>query len=151
MINVEKQLNALFTRYIKAFNDYDMQAALSCYHLPCTLHTPEKIAYLSNEKQFKQEFIDIFTVLKHANISKIVASNASYQYCHQFSIDVCINWLFYDNNDELFTDFSAFYHIVKESDNLEGIGKIVSVVSHEIENSIELAQPLIILSDVLKK
>lgn len=143
-MNVEQQLNELFTRYIKAFSNYDMQAVLSCYHLPCTLHTSEKIAYLSNEKQFKQEFIDIFTVLKHANISKIVASKASYQYCQDHSIDICIDWLFYDNNDEIFTDFTAFYHVASSGDNSEGIGKIISVVSHVIENSVELAQPFII-------
>ncbi|MDO7084588.1 hypothetical protein WNY51_02060 [Pseudocolwellia sp. AS88] len=139
-MNVEHELNELFTRYVNAFKQYDMAAALSCYHLPCTLHTPEKIAYLENEEKFKQEFIDIFTILKHAKISKIVADKASYQYCQKHSLDVCINWLFYDENDELFTDFSAFYHIANDESS-EGIGKIISVVSHEIQNSIELAQP----------
>lgn len=139
-MNVEHELNELFTRYINAFKAYDMAAALSCYHLPCTLHTPEKIAYLQNEEQFKQEFIDIFTILKHANISRIVADKASYQYCQKNTLDVCINWLFYDENNELFTDFSAFYHIANDESSA-GIGKIVSVVSHEIENAIELAQP----------
>ena len=140
-MDVEQQLIALFKQYIKAFNNYNMQDVLDCYHLPCTLHTPEKIAYLSNEAQFEQEFIDIFTVLKHANITKIVASKASYQYCQEHSIDICIDWLFYDNNNELFTDFTAFYHIANNGSYAESIGKIVSVVSHEIENSIELAQP----------
>ncbi|WP_426356947.1 hypothetical protein ACPUVO_10650 [Pseudocolwellia sp. HL-MZ19] len=139
-MNVEHELNELFTRYINAFKAYDMAAALSCYHLPCTLHTPEKIAYLQNEEQFKQEFIDIFTILKHANISRIVADKSSYQYCQKNTLDVCINWLFYDENNELFTDFSAFYHIANDESS-ESIGKIVSVVSHEIENAIELAQP----------
>jgi len=139
-MNIEHELNELFTRYINAFKQYDLQAALSCYHLPCTLHTPEKIAYLYNEEKFEQEFIDIFTILQHANISRIVADNASYQYCQKSSLDVCINWLFYDENNELFTDFTAFYHIANE-ENSKGIGKIVSVVSHEIQNSVELAQP----------
>lgn len=138
-MNVEQQLNDLFTRYIEAFSQYDMDAALSCYHLPCTLHTPEKIAYLVNDEKFKQEFIDIFTILKHANISRIVADKASYQHCNKSALDVCIDWLFYDENDELFTDFTAFYHIANDEGS-ESIGKIVSVVSHEIENSIELAQ-----------
>jgi len=141
-MNVEQQLNKLFTRYIKGFNDYNMQVVLSCYHLPCALHTSEKIAYLTNEAQFEQEFIDIFTMLQHANIAKITASNASYQYCQSNALDVCIDWLFYDNNGELFTDFTAFYHIASDAtDNSGDIGKIVSVVSHVIENSVELAQP----------
>lgn len=144
-MQVEQELKVLFTRYIEAFKFYDMDAALSCYHLPCTLHTPEKIANLANEEQFKQEFIDIFTVLKHANISKIVADKASYQHCQKNSLDVCIDWLFYDENNELFTDFTAFYHIANNDDKSEKIGKIVSVVSHELQNSIELAQPFKIL------
>lgn len=137
-MNVEQQLNELFTQYIKAFEQYDMSAALGCYHLPCTLHTPEKIANIINEEQFEQEFIDIFTILKHANITKIVADKASYQYCQKNSVDVCINWLFYDKNNELFTDFTAFYHVVNE-EGINNTGKIVSVVSHEIENSVELS------------
>ena len=137
-MNVEHELVKLFTRYINAFTQYDMALALSCYHMPCTLHTPDKIAYIENKEQFEQEFIDIFTILRHANISKINANKVSYQYCQKGSLDVCIDWLFYDDNNELFTDFTAFYHIAND-ENSNSIGKIVSVVSHEIQNSIELS------------
>ena len=135
----EQQLVELFTRYINGFHAYNMKTVLSCYSLPCTLHTPDKIAYLADEQSFEQEFIDIFTVLKHANISKIVATKASYQRCQSYSIDVCIDWLFYDNNNEVFTDFTAYYHITNNGNNQNGIGKIVSVVSHELQNTIELS------------
>jgi len=136
--NVEQQLVTLFTHYIEGFHSYNMQTVLNCYHLPCTLHTPEKIAYLQNEQAFEQEFIDIFTVLKHANITKIVASKASYNKCHAQTVDVCIDWLFYDNSGELFTDFTAYYHVVLQDEGAREQSKIVSVVSHQIENSVEL-------------
>lgn len=139
---VEAQLVELFECYIEGFHTYNMQMVLRCYHLPCTLHTPDKIAYLNNEAAFEHEFIDIFTVLKHANITKIVATKASYQQCQPFSIDVCIDWLFFDNNNEVFTDFTAYYHLVNTSDNQNNVGKIVSVVSHELQNSIELGNEL---------
>jgi hypothetical protein len=147
--NIEQQLSELFNRYIDGFHAYNMQTVLSCYHLPCTLHTPEKIAYLANENDFEQEFIDIFTVLKHANITKIVATKASYRQCQRHSIDVCIDWLFYTDNNEVFTDFTAFYHIVTNDvtngeNNTQNIGKIVSVVSHELQNSVTLENALIL-------
>jgi len=137
-MNIAQQLNELFTRYIKAFNVYNMDEILSCYHLPCTLHTPEKIAYLANQVQFKQEFIDIFTMLQHANISKIVANKASYQYSQKNAIDVCIDWFFYNDKNELFADFTAFYYMTYT--DADPSWKIVSVVSHELQNSIALNQ-----------
>jgi len=137
-MNIAQQLNELFTRYIKASNVYNMDEILRCYHLPCTLHTPEKIAYLANQVQFKQEFIDIFTMLQHANISKIVANKASYQYSQKNAIDVCIDWFFYNDKNELFADFTAFYYMTYT--DADPSWKIVSVVSHELQNSIALNQ-----------
>ena len=104
----------------------------------------EIIEFLPNEDVFKQEFIDIFTVLKHGNISKIIADKASFQYCHQNALDVCINWLFFDENNQLFTDFSAFYHLIKLNNKSQESWKIVSVVSHEIQNAVELSEPFTI-------
>lgn len=136
--NQEQQLITLFERYVEGFHEYNMQKVLSCYSLPCTLHTPDKIAYIDDESAFEQEFIDIFTVLKHASITKIVATKASYQQRHNNSVDVCIDWLFYNDNNEVFTDFTAYYHIEHENNDNGNLGRIVSVVSHELQNSITL-------------
>ena len=137
-----QQLVNLFQDYISAFQQYDLAAVQQCYQLPCTLHTPDKIAYLANNAHFEQEFIDIFTVLQHAKTKKILVTKASYSLSVDDAIDVCIDWAFVDDENETFADFCAFYHLVKVKQQY----KIVSVVSHDLSNSIELLQDLAIIN-----
>jgi len=131
---IEQQLKKLFEDYILAFKQYDLKAVQACYHLPCTLHTPDKIAYLDNDEHFAQEFKDIFTVLQHANTDEIVTTKATYSHSINSSLDICIDWAFIDNKGEVFADFTAFYHVVKTEQQF----KIISVVSHDLSNSVEL-------------
>ncbi|AOW78453.1 hypothetical protein A3Q34_17340 [Colwellia sp. PAMC 20917] len=135
---LEQALIKLFKDYITAFEHCDLKAARACYHLPCTLHTPDKIAYLVNSESFNQEFKDIFTVLTHAKTRKIIPTSASYNYADNSSIDICVDWAFFDDKDQVFADFTAFFHVVKVDEQF----KIMSVVSHDLSNSIELALPL---------
>ncbi len=142
MIKLQHQLENLFTHYIEAFKVYDMSAVRACYHLPCSLHTPDKIAYLNNEQDFSKEFEDIFIVLKHGGMEKITVTAASYNVTvitlGLTLVDVCIDWAFFERDDELFADFSAYYQVLVRDEEL----KIVSVVSHALENSVALANPL---------
>lgn len=133
-----KKLEQLFQNYQLAFQQYNMKMVQGCYHLPCALHTPDKIAYLVNEDDFTKEFIDIFTVLKHANTTEIIATKASYTESIGNTLDVCIDWAFINDSGEVFADFTAFYHLIEFEQQL----KIVSVVSHELNNSIELEHAL---------
>ena len=135
---IEAQLKKLFLHYISAFKCYDLANVKTCYTLPCTLHTPDKIAYLDNEQVFNQEFNDIFLVLKQANTENIIATKATYNINENLTVDVCIDWAFIDNKGEVFADFTAFYHLI----NLDDTFKIISVVSHQIENSLELSHVL---------
>ena len=125
----------LFENYIAAFQQYNLDAVKDCYQLPCTLHTPDKIAYLSNELRFKEEFLDIFTILQHANTQKILITKATYSESINGAVDVCIDWAFIDDKGEIFADFCAFYHLVA----IGPLFKITSVVSHELSNSVELS------------
>lgn len=134
------QLKKLFQDYIFAFKQYDLAAVQLCYHLPCSLHTPDKIAYLDNSLKFEKEFNEIFTVLKQANTQKIIATKASFNRLENNTVDVCIDWAFIDGKGEVFTDFCAFYH-VQEFDSEY---KIVSVVSHQLTNSITLPIDLVL-------
>ena len=135
-----KQLDNLFQAYILAFKQYDLSAVQQCYQLPCTLHTPDKVAYLANNVNFKQEFDDIFTVLRHANTQNIIATKATYSLGVAETIDVCIDWAFIDDKKEMFADFCAFYHLVKVEEQY----KIISVVSHDLSNSVTLMYDLAI-------
>ncbi|NQZ22708.1 MAG: hypothetical protein HRT53_11690 [Colwellia sp.] len=135
-----KQLDHLFQAYISAFKHYDLSAVQACYQLPCTLHTPDKIAYIANNVSFKQEFDDIFTVLRHANTENIIATKATYSLGIDDTIDVCIDWAFIDKSKEVFADFCAFYHLVKVAEQY----KIISVVSHDLSNSVALTFDLAI-------
>ena len=135
---LEQALIKLFKDYIAAFEQYNSSAARACYHLPCTLHTPDKIAYLSDRENFDKEFEEIFIVLKHANTKKIIPIAASYNNSSHSSVDICVDWAFIDDKDEVFADFTAFFHVIEIAEQF----KIVSVVSHDLTNSVELEFPL---------
>lgn len=147
---IEPKLVELLNQYIKAFKSYDLSSVRQCYHLPCALHTPDKIVYLVNEEEFDQEFIQIFTVLQQANISDIKILKATFNEFEDSAVDMCIDWVFIDENGDVFTDFCAFYHLVldkKQKAEKQNIAqpkveqqyKIMSVVSHELSNSVELS------------
>jgi len=139
---IEQQLKKLFKEYIVGFKDYNYTAVQACYHLPCTLHTPDKIAHLANSEIFAQEFKDIFTVLQHANTQEILATNASYSLSMNNAMDVCIDWEFINDKGEAFAVFTAFYHVVEIEKKL----KIINVVSHELSNSVALLHNLALTS-----
>mgnify|MGYP000315441743 CR=1 FL=1 len=135
----EQKLADLLQSYISAFKRYDLSRVRQCYQLPCALHTPDKIVYLTSELAFEQEFIQIFNVLQDANISDIKATKITFNPLENNTIDMCIDWVFMDDNDAVFTDFCAFYHLVKdEQEQTEQQYKMISVVSHELSNSVEL-------------
>ena len=132
------KLQNLFKQYQKAFLTYDIDEVISCYHLPCTLNTPDKIILLSNQSDCHNEFNEIFAQLKQAVTSDVVAKKASYVQISKQLYLVCIDWDFIDGQGQVFADFAAVYHVVDIDDTL----KIINVISHELENSLTLAKPL---------
>lgn len=137
---MEAQIKNLFNHYLKGFKDYSLECVQQCYTLPCTLHTPDKLAYIENQEKFEKEFIDIFAILKQANTKDILATRASYAKSGGNGWDICIDWAFISESGDVFTDFCAFYHVIET----EGKLGIVSVVSHSIEQSVSLANMLVI-------
>ena len=135
---IASELINLFQDYIAGFSRYNLNAVKDCYHLPCSLHTPDKIAYLVEDKDFEEEFLNIFEVLKQGKIKNIRVTKATFNESINGSIDVCVDWQFVDDKGEIFADFCAFYHVIK----LEKKYKISSVVSHELSNSVELSSVL---------
>ena len=133
----EIKLKALFKDYQNGFVHCDIDEVSRCYHLPCTLNTPDKIVLLSSPADCLEEFGSIFSQLKEAKTSNIIAKKASFEQVSKQVYLVCIDWDFIDGQGQVFADFSAIYHVL---DN-EGTLKIINVISHELDNSLALAEP----------
>lgn len=132
------KLQQLFKRYQQAFIHYELDELCRCYHLPCTLNTPDKIVLLASGSDCHQEFNRIFKQLKDAKISQVIAKKATFEQVSKALYLVCIDWHFIDGVGEVFSEFTAIYHVLETDETL----KIVNVVSHELENSLTLAEPL---------
>lgn len=130
-------IEELFQHYIVAFQQQNMSAIQQCYQLPCTLHTPDKVVLITNDKAFEKEFLDIFTILSHAKISQFLPLKSSFSKLKDDVILACVDWQFIGPNEEVFTDFSAFYHLVLT----KGQWRIFNVVSQELSQSIDLETP----------
>jgi hypothetical protein len=133
-----KQIETLFEHYLVAFSHYDLDAVVACYHIPCTLHTPDKMVLVKNIDDCRQALNEIFIQLKQANTAKIVARNASYMSINDNLLLACVDWDFIDDQGQIFADFCAYYHI-SVLDGPEQKLSIVNVVSHELSNSLPLA------------
>mgnify|MGYP005985317867 CR=1 FL=1 len=133
-----QQIENLFNHYLAAFSAYDLEGVVACYHIPCTLHTPDKIALVNSIEDCRQEFSDIFTQLKQANTAKIVARSASYMSINDDLLLACVDWDFIDDQGEVFADFCAYYHISALNSTEQELA-IINVVSHELVNSLSLA------------
>ena len=136
-----KKVVSLFKGYLDAFKTYDLGKVASCYHLPCTLHTPDKVVLLKDSKSCLQEFSDIFEQLQQAKTSDIIARKASYSLITENLLIASVDWEFIDGQGDIFADFCAIYHLVLIGDDL----KIINVVSHDLSNSLSLDNPFELL------
>lgn len=134
MLSIEN----LFNDYLMAFKSYNLDSVVKCYHLPCTLNTPDKVVLLTSIAACRQEFADIFAQLKEAKTSKIIARKASYSLITENLLLAAIDWEFIDEQGEIFADFCAIYHLTLVNSEL----KIINVVSHDLSNSLTLAHEL---------
>jgi len=135
---IKIKLEQLFKHYQNAFLQCDLDGVSSCYHLPCTLNTPDKLVLLSSPTDCQQEFSAIFTQLKEANTRDVLAKKASFEQMSEQLYLVCIDWDFIDGQGQVFADFTAIYHVLDTGEAL----KIVNVVSHELESSLTLTTSL---------
>ena len=128
----------LFEKYRAAFKSYNLNQVVKFYHLPCTLHTPDKVVLLSNPQDCKQELSNIFEQLKQAQTNEILARKASYSVVTDNLLLASVDWEFLDEKGEIFADFCAVYHLALIDTEL----KIINVVSHDLSNSLLLQHPL---------
>lgn len=134
----EQQLKLHFLNYIQAFAQQSIEQVSQCYQLPCVLSTPEKVVVLANEQSLSKEFNGIFSMLKENAIAAFKANNASYENIDENLVLVKIDWQFFDNANNLFTEFSAIYHLSYQENQF----KIVNVISHDMCDLSSLANPL---------
>jgi len=132
------KLQELFKRYQNAFIHYDINEVSNCYHLPCTLNTPDKIVFLSSQSDCHEEFSTIFTQLKEAKTSNVIAKKASFEQVSKQLYLVCIDWDFIDGQGQVFAEFTAIYHVLDNDDTL----RIINVISHELDSSLTLTESL---------
>jgi len=97
---------------------------------------------LQNDNDFNIEFLEIFKGLKEVSTQKILPIKATYSKIGADLFLVCIDWSFYDLNNEVFADFSAFYYLNTVREKL----KIFNVASHDISNGLHLSTPFSIKS-----
>lgn len=135
-----EKITHLFTRYLQYFKAYDIAGAASCYNVPCTLNTPDKLTLVINEDDCEKELEHIFTQLKAADTTNVVAKKASYQQISENVFLVSIDWDFFDGNQQVFADFTALYHVLVVGEEL----KIINVISHELSNSLSLEYSFLI-------
>ncbi|WDE03243.1 hypothetical protein SG34_017780 [Thalassomonas viridans] len=135
-----EKLQTFFQSYLKGFLDFDFQAVQKCYQWPCTLNTPDKCVYIENLDDLAGEFNDIFSQLKQADTRDIRALKASFTPLNESLLLACVDWQFLNSKGEVFTDFSAIYHLQLAGGEL----KIINVISHDLSNSIALGQSFLI-------
>jgi len=133
-------ITQLYRQYIESFSRLDINAVKQCYVLPCTLSTPDKVVLLDNESTFEQEFSDIFNMLKQENITGFKTSNASFSQINDNLVVVNVDWQFLQQANNLFTEFTAIYHLTKCNDEF----KIATVISQDINQAISLEHSLTI-------
>jgi hypothetical protein len=136
-----KKIALFFKNYLTSFKHYDLINITACYHLPCTLHTPDQIMLLKSMEACQQELSNIFNQLKQEEISNIIAKKASYSVITDDVFLVNIDWEFLDGQGEVFTDFCAIYHLILIDNEL----KIINIVSHDLSNSQSLDYPFILI------
>lgn len=137
---ISSSLAQLYRHYIESFSRLDISAVKQCYVLPCTLSTPDKVVLLDNEETFEKEFSDIFNVLKQEDINGFKTSNASFSQINENLVVVSIDWQFLQGANNLFTEFTAIYHLTKLNDEF----KIANVISQDISQAISLEYSLTI-------
>lgn len=144
MTLIRNKLEQLFQHYLIAFEQQNLTKAQQCYQLPCTLHTPDQVVLVANNADFEKAFLAIFSLLNQANVKRFTALSASFSELDNNIVLACVDWQFLDENNEVFTDFCAFYHLSFS----KGQWRIFNVVSQELSQSVSLANPFKILNNI---
>jgi hypothetical protein len=136
-------VQALFHNFKEGINHLDLAKVVDCYHLPCTLNTPDKMSLVSTKDELEFEVKSIFAQLTHECFFRFELRNTSYMELTDNIIFASIDWRFFDDSHQVFSEFSAFYHLVIKDKKL----KIINATSHQINNGQRLLMPFVLISE----
>jgi len=134
---ITADITKLFNGFQKGFNYFDLAKVVDCYHLPCTLNTPDKMSLINTKTELEQETNNIFEQLTNECFARFELSNTSFTPLTDDLLLASINWRFIDKANQVFSEFSAFYHLSIKDKKL----KIINATSHQISNSKNLSIP----------
>lgn len=134
----QQKLISVFNKLSRSLASYDLNLVRECYHLPCTLSTPDNVMLLNNEDDFNQAYQAIFQQLKDANLSSFKMLNSSFQLITEELLLVNVDWQFFSEDEQLITDFTAIYHMIFANEQYQ----IMNVVSQDMSQSLVLNQAL---------
>jgi len=137
-ISNTNNITQLFSAYVDAFENFDIESALACYQIPCSLSMPDELKILQDKSELTNEFDDIFTQLKGLGFSRVIAHQASYQAINSDLILAIVHWQFFDQQGQMFTDFTALYHLIRDEESL----RITNVISHQATEYTSLSHNL---------
>ena len=135
----QQQLIELFQMLAQSLADSELSKARRCYHLPCTLSTPDNVMLLTTETEFSEVYQAIFEQLKDQQLSGFKMLNSTYQKLTETVFLVNIDWQFFSDDEQLITEFAAIYHVSVIDKQV----KIINAVSQDISQSLALSQSLI--------
>ena len=137
MNTLTSKIEQFFHDFIDGFKTNNIKQLQGCYHFPCTLNTPDHIDIIVNEEQLTAYLDAIFAQLENEQFSQLQISNAHYTVMNNELILASIDWAFIDAAGEVFSQFSAFYHLACKNTQFS----IMNAVSHDIKNSQKLMVP----------
>ena len=132
------QIHSLFTLFKTAIQTTNVEQLQACYHIPCTLNTPDSFTLINNDVELIAALNAIVEQLQQEQFSQVAVENMSYSKLGNNLYLVSMDWTFTDIANQVFSEFSAFYHLILVDKQL----KIINATSHQITNSQQLAKPI---------
>jgi len=101
-------IQILFNNFQEGFLQFDLEKVVNCYHLPCTLNTPDKISVISTKEELENEVNGIFTQLSNECFTSVTLSNSSYMQLTEEITLASMDWKFFDKTNQVFLSFQLF-------------------------------------------
>jgi len=114
-----ERVTHFFKRYAKAFESFDLQAAIDCFHLPCLFVSTEKtVAYVVVE-ELKESVEAVLQMHSQEGYAKI---DFALSQVHTISAGCCfvtVDWQLSNAEGDLLSQFWHTYQLVDEGNGWE--------------------------------